>query len=863
MDSVLREIVIMCSSHRCPRYVLLKFLRFLASFADSEETRAWQDLARHARNDYLRHRREKLKDMTTHEAASILQRMWRGIKTRKLMRVVSRISKQNQRWHENRSKGIGENIEKHHWCQQLFGFLTKGASLPEEEFDDFISSAPVHMTIETDLKSIFDRAYGKGATPAVEEFGKFATAFLETVYRSLDPVNLGYIHPDEATWLCIMVMGFRDKQKLETMKTWLVDSEGRVNKFHVLAFLKKYWLTTLHRKECTHDELQHRAFLGTLGGLIAVTEISRLAPRQAQAYTRRRERSRKEPRGNIPMDNTLRSKISQMNHDMEVTRYVMRTLKEAGEEYDKKRFLKDPWKIGSKRHVGRNRLNHRKKSTKHASQMAASMLKETDFVSETRASSWENLVNKTVGLESARRSQKLDSSLSRPTNSKPKATGSKSKPSSPSMSARHAKGRRMHCSNPSLTARSVYKRTQAKRNSQQVQLKSRSKKKPSPRIHSSRTGQLESFRKVTKKLGLRPEDIKTIVWRVTKEKGKKFGSCSDRKGKSGFAESPRSDTSRSVPTFHTQPAVKGHRSPSRGESGGEELKLNLDKVAMQMMQQMFGMGHLKSSRRENLSHLHNLSTPRRVHKPEPSKEDIHRQILQKTIDTAHTIKPLSPAFEQRRREAIKHKEMKLAARTGDTEYSFAPVVNQTSHKIVLVQGKSLTERLDERIRHFVEKRTHPVAPTSPEVRKFQANQEMNQKVVAGKSFVDRVDEDMKSRQRHRMQLQKQEFETYQFMPELNASSLDMIKKPFHDRLEKDNKLREKKRMEMTSRGSEYPHEPQLVAKSPKNIQFGSFHVAIQPHSCLIIYLYTEASVTHMISVVSESDERRLGEETGE
>eukprot|EP00470_Lotharella_oceanica_P011674 CAMPEP_0170194150 /NCGR_PEP_ID=MMETSP0040_2-20121228/58542_1 /TAXON_ID=641309 /ORGANISM="Lotharella oceanica, Strain CCMP622" /LENGTH=106 /DNA_ID=CAMNT_0010442987 /DNA_START=57 /DNA_END=377 /DNA_ORIENTATION=- len=62
---------------------------------------------------------------------------------------------------------------------------------------------------------------------------------------------------------------------------------------------------------------------------------------------------------------------------------------------------------------------------------------------------------------------------------------------------------------------------------------------------------------------------------------------------------------------------------------------------------------------------------------------------------------------------------------------------------------------------------------------------------------------------------------HNFTPRLNSSSVDKIKKPFHDRLEEDNNLRVTKRKEIKPK--DYPFEPLLQAKSPKNLKLESFH----------------------------------------
>ncbi|GAB5355315.1 hypothetical protein AAMO2058_000194700 [Amorphochlora amoebiformis] len=369
MDSGLREIVHICHQNHAPHSVLLKFFRFLASI--NEDPREWMEQVRNTRHEFQKLKKvvKKGAPLTLQKAATLVQKLWRGVRIRRNLAIVSDIQEQNKIWHQNRSKVIGQNIGKHYWAHELWRILTDRQSMALEQFEEFVDATPVDFSMRYNLEAVFSECAGSiNGEIAVKDFHLIANLLLEKVYNQLDRDHAGYIHSHEATWLVEYLMGYRDSKKTDQIRRWLPERDGKVDKFHVVGFMKKYWLAVLSR----NNFYQHKCFLGVLGTLLSINSVTALMPEQALFFARRKKALA-----------TLNRKIEKM-----------KILKDGSQS---KSNPKDPWGVAFD--VGGNRSSrkypvHRPK----AREIAKRMLEDPDFIESSSFDQWEKLMRSTVGL---------------------------------------------------------------------------------------------------------------------------------------------------------------------------------------------------------------------------------------------------------------------------------------------------------------------------------------------------------------------------------------------------------------------------------------------------------------------------------
>ena len=223
----------------------------------------------------------------------MVQAAWRGIKLRKKYKHTSKVVEQNERWHVNRR---GRRATKDLASAKISRCTTgSGSSSP------LSPTRPVcRMKILTKWSRLLPwilcsintrttcgaasglRARTHRCNPAT---WRCPSVVVDDMYNRIDTTRQGFIPIDESHWLVEYLMGFRDQRRQAKARDWLPDQgSGRVQKFYVVTFIKKFWLAVLQKK----DVRLHKAFLGRVGALLAVDSISQLIPSQSDALAKRR-----------------------------------------------------------------------------------------------------------------------------------------------------------------------------------------------------------------------------------------------------------------------------------------------------------------------------------------------------------------------------------------------------------------------------------------------------------------------------------------------------------------------------------------------------------------------------------------------
>lgn len=815
-DETLRTVLHAIRMHRASRYMLFKFLRFLISFC--EGPKMWMDLARETRNQYVKYRRSRRTRMTETQAAIMVQAAWRGIKLRKKYKHTSKVVEQNERWHVNRrgrratkGLGIGENLEVHYWIRQLFTVVTDQASLSDEDFDKMVATPPVDFVLDQYTHDLWRRVGAASADTPLQpgNFGDVLSVVVDDMYNRIDTTRQGFIPIDESHWLVEYLMGFRDQRRQAKARDWLPDQgSGRVQKFYVVTFIKKFWLAVLQKK----DVRLHKAFLGRVGALLAVDSISQLIPSQSDALAKRRARSTSTGiSASLSMGSIIEEKLSKKFDDnaaaekkRRMTLMVISQLgsgasaRSKGSEREPHEEV-NPWQNPPM--IGANRHRHaQERETSKAKKDAAKMLLSSQFLEEQ--TTWDTF-ERWNGQKpaSAATSRSIQSRTA-----KKAARAAQPRPKSAQL-LQSAYGLPV----PSLSARSKRRVTS-----------------------SRRTGSGGAGPQSTVLGGLSMRDLRSVVAQVrrtvTAEDNVAEPAIPVSSKPTGGRPTSQRNSSRDRPKSKTSSAKASARQAKSSRRRPAQVSARLYSAEPKPYSAVRGSAKAGPAdgppseyqaaapgpeKKENLRYLHKLAKPRKRVVP-PRPHEVMDQLLKRTSKSVKNVKGLPEDVEKRltrnpRTEPRKAKGT-LARYEDGLECTFAPRVCAGTHKIVKGMRKTLKERIAKNIEAYVERRQNPredpVLVEKPFAPKL--NSHVNDKVTEGKGFHERLKSDIEARRENKKKIAKGARRLHK--PELNETSISMVKDKFLTRLQADSDARERKQKARSDSAHRYPFQPELVGR---------------------------------------------------
>jgi len=871
MDEALKEVVFVASAHRNPKFILLKFLRFLVSFNKNSES--WMDIAKTTRTEYVKSRKVVRRKMTDEAAVSILQRVWRGAKARKKISKRSRVEIQNDTWHSNRTTAIGQNIEKHFWCQQLFKIMTPKTSMSDENWEDFIQDTPVDILLKHDMKGILKRVTIKGEL-RIMDFATVGNAIIQKIYERIDKRKEGSVAYDQVAWLLEFILGIRDFNKAQKFKDWLKQRDGRVYKHFIIAFMKKFWLTSLSCK----DDFHHKCYMGYLGTLLSLDSVLTMMPHQALSMAKKRNKKKMKlklavKRNQENLDKILEDKLSALKDKDEMTDAIAQRLKNKNTHLDP---WGSPYDIGSNRGKGGPNLLTNK-------EIARQMLADKDFVYRNSFEHWESRMTKKVnnfmqgsdpsmqqiqlnaiaqfGAAAANSSspasgmlvtgdvaaqqqqqqqqqrgdndqddhgRRTDDDLTTPPPPQRGVKGGKKKApfvtTTTSSSSSSSSWKRLGTSSSS-----PYQQQQqflvTKKQASAKKKKNKDNRRGGPRKSSSnssgghhhthsaaaeknkRKKDFLGLREVTARLGLKAEDIKSIVAKVTAEENKVRSSTNATSATSFVATTNQAHPSNASGSSSSSSSNNNNNSMSSSGGGSTMLLSSRRKSFDREVSRMYGMiqdKDKKSAKAENLDHLHSLAKPRRKInklKKHMSSDEYFQEEFERHVKASKMIRSLPPEIEQRlldnpRSRRLLGSKQQQQSRAGvvtpaEEQLTFSPFVCKGTLKIIEDKGVGLNERLQENIQLFVERRRETIRNNGSnysDCESFEpqlSNREKNSKVVQGLHFQERLRRDLKLREEKRGKMRQLTDQQHSFSPRTNSSYSARIKESFEERLARD------------------------------------------------------------------------------